>query len=81
MAKLWKSVNSLYFFAFLMAMMDRLKKPLVVILDNAAIHTAKKLKPYWDLLEEKSYFLSITSIKGFILNCIDSIALIFERRN
>jgi transposase len=36
-----------------MAMMDRLKNPLVVILDNASIHTAKKLKPYWDLLEEK----------------------------
>lgn len=60
MAKLWKSVNGLYFFAFLMAMMDRFKKPLVVILDNASIHTAKKLKPYWNLLEEKGmrfYFL------------------------
>jgi len=24
-----------------------------VILDNASIHTAKKLQPYWDLLKEK----------------------------
>ncbi|WP_445371979.1 transposase [Methylomonas sp. HW2-6] len=33
---------------------------MVVILDNASIDTAKKLKPYWDLLEEKGmrfYFL------------------------
>ena len=60
MASLWKSVNGLYFFAFLMAMMERVNKPMVVILDNASIHTAKKLKPYWDLLAEKGmrfYFL------------------------
>lgn len=60
MAKLWKSVNGLCFFAFLMALLERISKPLVVILDNASIHTAKKLKPYWELLEEKGmrfYFL------------------------
>jgi hypothetical protein len=49
LAKLWQSVNGL----FLMALIERVSKPLVVILDNASIHTAKKLKPYWDLLEEK----------------------------
>jgi hypothetical protein len=60
MAKLWKSVNGLWFFGFLMAMIERVKKPMVVILDNASIHRAKKLKPYWDLLAEKGmkfYFL------------------------
>lgn len=60
MAKLWQSVNSLWFFGFLMSLLERAGKPLVVILDNASIHTAKKLKPYWDLLEEKGmrfYFL------------------------
>lgn len=59
-AKLWQSVNGVWFFGFLMAMIERVGKPLVVILDNASIHTAKKLKPYWDLLEEKGmrfYFL------------------------
>jgi len=50
MAKLWQSVNGLWFVGFLMAMLERVNKPLVVILDNASIHTAKKLKPYWDLL-------------------------------
>jgi transposase len=43
-----------------MAMLERVSKPWVVILDNASIHTAKKLKPYWDLLAEKGmrfYFL------------------------
>jgi transposase len=60
MAKLWQSVNGLWFFGFLMALIERIKKPMVVILDNASIHTAKKLKPYWDLLREKGmrfYFL------------------------
>jgi transposase len=60
MAKLWKSVNGLWFFGFLMAMIERVKKPMVVILDNASIHRAKKLKPYWELLKRKGmqfYFL------------------------
>lgn len=60
MAKLWESVNGLWFFAFLMALVERVKKPLVVVLDNASIHTAKALQPYWELLEEKGlrfYFL------------------------
>lgn len=60
LAKLWQNVNGLWFFAFLMAMLDKVSKPLVVILDNASIHTAKKLEPYWGLLEEKGmrfYFL------------------------
>ena len=36
------------------------RRPLVVILDNASIHTAKSMQPYWELLEEKGmrfYFL------------------------
>ncbi|MGZ8918973.1 MAG: transposase [Methylobacter sp.] len=39
---------------------ERVSNPLAVVLDNASIHTAKKLKPYWDLLAEKGmrfYFL------------------------
>jgi transposase len=60
MAKLWQSVNGLWFFGFLMALIERVKKPMVVILDNASIHTAKALEPYWELLKEKGlqfYFL------------------------
>jgi len=60
LAKLWRSVTGLFFFAFLMAMIKTIRKPLVVILDNASIHTSKKLKPYWDLLKEQGmqfYFL------------------------
>jgi transposase len=59
-AKLWQSVDGLWFVGFLMALLERVSKPLVIILDNASIHTAKKLKPYWDLLAEKGmqfYFL------------------------
>jgi DDE superfamily endonuclease len=52
-AKLWQSVNGLWFFGFLMALIKRVKKPMVVILDNASIHTAKALEPYWELLKEK----------------------------
>lgn len=60
LAKLWKSVNGLWFFGFLMALIERVNKPLVVILDNASIHTTKKLAPYWELLKTKGmqlYFL------------------------
>ena len=60
MAKLWHSVNGLWFFGFLMALIERVQKPMVVILDNASIHTAKVLEPYWELLQEKGmrfYFL------------------------
>lgn len=60
LAKLWRSVNGLFFFAFLMALIEGIRKPLVVILDNASIHTSKKLEPYWQLLKEKGmqfYFL------------------------
>jgi len=60
LTKLWQSMNGLCFFGFLMALLERVSKPLAVILNNASIHTAKKLKPYWDLLEEKGmrfYFL------------------------
>jgi transposase len=59
-AKLWQSVNGLWVFGFLMALVQSVSKPLVVILDNASIHTAKKLKPYWELLAENGmrfYFL------------------------
>jgi transposase len=60
MAKLWRSVNGWWFFGFLMALLERVNKPLVVILDNASIHTTKALEPYWELLKEKGlrcYFL------------------------
>ncbi len=60
MAPLWRTVNGLWFFGFLMALVARVQKPLVVILDNASIHTAKSMQPYWELLEEKGlrfYFL------------------------
>jgi len=42
LAKLWHSVNGLWFFSFLMALAESVSKPLVVVLDNASIHTAKK---------------------------------------
>ena len=34
MAKLWHNVTGLWFFGFLMAMIERVKKPITVILDN-----------------------------------------------
>ncbi len=60
MAKLWHTVNGGWFFGFLRALAERVSKPMVVILDNASIHTAKAWQPYGDLLEEKGlrfYFL------------------------
>lgn len=60
LATLWRTVNGGWFLGFLMALAERVTKPLVVILDNASIHTAKAWQPYWELLEEKGvrfYFL------------------------
>ena len=60
MAKLWHRVNGVWCFGFLMALIERVKKPMVVILDHASIHTAKALEPDWDLRKEKGlrfYFL------------------------
>ncbi|MEI6219399.1 MAG: transposase [bacterium] len=39
--KRWLSVTGLWFSAFLMAVVKQVKNPLVVILDNVSIHTAK----------------------------------------
>lgn len=68
MTQLWHRVNGLWFFGFLMGLRERVSKPLVVILDNASIHTAKAMQPYWDLLEEKGlrfYF----PVYGLLPNC------------
>ncbi len=54
MAKLWQSVNGLWPFGFLMALIERVSKPLVVVLDDASIHTAKKLEPYWAYWKKKA---------------------------
>jgi len=53
MTKLWQSVNGLWFFAFLMSLIERIKKPRVVILDNASIHTAKKTATVLGFAERK----------------------------
>ena len=44
--------NGLWFVGFPMALLVRVMQPLVVILDNASIHTAKALALYRKLLEE-----------------------------
>jgi len=47
-----------------MVLIERIKKADGGILDNTSIHTVKALKPYWDLLKEKSkqfYFLPLYS--------------------
>jgi hypothetical protein len=41
MTTLWHTVTGLWFFGFLMGLRERVSKPLVVILDNVSIHTAK----------------------------------------
>lgn len=72
LAKLWQSVNGLWFFGFLMALVERVNKPLVVILDNASIHMTKKLAPYWELLNDKGmqfYFLPPYSPELIALKC------------
>lgn len=64
-------MKRIWFFGFLMALIEHVSKPLVVILDNVFIHNAKKLKPHWYLLEVKGmrfYFLPPYSL---VLNPIE----------
>lgn len=49
-ARLWQSVNGLWVFGFLMALIERIQKPPVV---THPYHTAKALAPYWQLLKDK----------------------------
>ena len=59
-AKLWQTATSELFVGFLGLLKQHVAKPLTVILDNASIHTAKRIRPYVDLLKKQGltlYFL------------------------
>ncbi|MFI3179805.1 MAG: transposase, partial [Methylococcaceae bacterium] len=58
MTKLWQNVTGLWFFAFLMAVLNRVENRFVVILDNASIHTVKNYHPYGDLLPAAGFFFT-----------------------
>ncbi|KWK69567.1 hypothetical protein WM16_23355 [Burkholderia ubonensis] len=53
-------MTAMLFVGFLGLLAERVGKPLIVILDNASVHTAKALQPYLQLLQEQGltlYFL------------------------
>jgi transposase len=53
-------MNSDVFVGFLDSIAEKYDKPVVIILDNASVHTAKRIKPHLKLIEEKGlklYFL------------------------
>lgn len=59
-AKLWQSTTSAAFAGFLGLLMQHVKRPLTIILDNASIHKSKMLQPIVSLLKTKGltlYFL------------------------
>jgi transposase len=59
-AKLWQAATSELFVGFLGLLKEHVAKPLTVILDNASIHTAKRIRPFVDLLKKQGltlYFL------------------------
>ena len=59
-AKLWQTATSELFVGFLGLLKKHVVKPLTVILDNASIHTAKRIRPFVDLLNKQGltlYFL------------------------
>jgi transposase len=59
-AKLWQNTTSELFAGFLGLLLERVGKPLTVVLDNASVHTANAIKPMLDLLKKKGltlYFL------------------------
>ncbi|WP_080441609.1 transposase, partial [Burkholderia ubonensis] len=58
--KLWETMTAMLFAGFLGLLAEHVGKPLIVILDNASVHTAKALRPYLQLLQEQGltlYFL------------------------
>ena len=46
MAKLWRSINGLWFLGFFMALAEQATKPIAVILDNSSFSKANLLVPY-----------------------------------
>jgi transposase len=59
-AKLWQATTSDLFVGFLGLLKEHVAKPLTVILDNASIHTAKRIRPFVELLKRQGltlYFL------------------------
>lgn len=57
---LWETMTSWLFVGFLGLLQQQVNKPLVVILDNASIHTAKLIEPALALLQQQGlrlYFL------------------------
>jgi transposase len=58
--KLWETMTAMLFAGFLGLLAAHVGKPLIVILDNASVHTAKALQPYLRLLQKQGltlYFL------------------------
>ena len=65
-AKLWQTATSELFVGFLGLLKEHVAKPLTVILDNASIHTAKRIRPFVDLLKKQGltlYFLPPYSLE------------------
>jgi transposase len=59
-AKLWHAMTADLFVGFLAWLKQRVSKPLIVILDNASIHKAKRIEPYIKYLAKQGlslYFL------------------------
>jgi transposase len=55
-----QNMNSDLFVGFLDLIAEKYDKPVVIILDNASVHTAKKIAPYLEAIEKKGlklYFL------------------------
>jgi transposase len=58
--KLWETMTGLLFAGFLGLLMQHVGKPLVLILDNASVHTAKEIQPLLKVLQRQGltlYFL------------------------
>ena len=59
-AKLWQTTTALVFVGFLGLLLEQVKKPLIVILDNASVHSTKLSEPLLNVLKQQGlrlYFL------------------------
>ena len=52
-ANLWQTATSELFVGFLGLLKEHVAGPLTAVLDNASIHTAKRIQPFVDLLKKQ----------------------------
>lgn len=71
--KLWKTMTALLFAGFLGLLMQYVGRPLVLVLDNASVHTSEEIQPLLKVLERQGLTLYFQTPYGPELNRIEKL--------